>query len=150
MFKGIHNTLPIAFAALVTSVSVSANDDLEAFFEKPENQEKFEIIKNSGQLEQARTQMVAECEANPEKAELDCTCLSENLAEVTDREFVFESIRAYETYQEKAAAMEAGDSEKLASIEEEEAQRTSVLEDIQSQCALTDSNSDSDSDADAS
>jgi len=137
MPQGTLRLLPLALTALLTVGSVSANEDMDAFFENPENQAKLEMIQNSGQLEQARTQLIEGCKNNAENESLDCDCLEEKVTNLSDREFVYESLRAYEAYQARVAAMEAGDTEKLEALKEEEAQRTSPLSEVETQCAMT-------------
>lgn len=94
---------------------------LDEYFKVKENQDKFEFLDQSGKIKQLREQAtsISICKLSAqdqENADTICECTSKEMKKLSDKEWFYTSMIAYQRYQAKAAALENNDTVELENI----------------------------------
>ncbi len=120
----------------VGSLAAIASADMDSFFEDPESLTAFDRAVSTGVLDQARQHIVDQCAVAGAEKGMDCECLSEGLGSLPDKVLFYESIQAYNTYNEVVAAMQADDMARVEELKAAQANRESVVNDLEKQCTV--------------
>lgn len=115
--KSIKVKLSSILAAFILSLYslASQSSEIGKFYSKEHNQKAFELAESSGKINAAREQWINGCLQNQGKNKANCNC-REELDKVTNKEFYYESMLAFQQYQEKVAALKNNDQEKLEKL----------------------------------
>ncbi len=130
-------TLAGLSASLVLStglLSVNAQT-MDEFYGEAKNQAMYDKALKEGHIVKGRVFFVKNCQDAQKKGqatEEDCACIQSQIAKVSDQEFFYETILAYQEYQARVAAQ--GDAEKTAALKEQHAKRQSLTKRIEQSC----------------
>ncbi len=129
------NRVLIALAALAFMTAPASADEQKDFFAQPSNEVGFKAALKSGELENGRARMVAMCEKEKAKnPSADCACVGRVVAAVSDREFYYESVRAYQEFMIRAEAFQAEDKQGYEALKAEHGKREGMVHKIEAQC----------------
>jgi len=138
--KTKHLKLFITFLTCAISFAVfsSENSAMDEFFAKNDNQKKFDVVKLSGAFSKGKEKMIAMCKKNKQTenadSQLDCACYKEELQKISDREFYFGSVLAYEQFLERTAASKEKDQSKYEALKISHAKQQGFVARIENKC----------------
>lgn len=131
----------LLFPLLLITAPAFAYDELgfDEFFKVKENQDKFDFIVQSGKLEELRSQAMsmsicthsAKDEENPEAI---CECIAKEMKKVSDKDWFYGSMIAYQRYQAKAAALQNNDTVELEDINKRSQENPLYVEKVEQVC----------------
>ncbi len=126
---------------LLIAAPVLAYEELsiDEYFKVKENQDKFEFLDQSGKIKQLREQAtsISICKLSAqdqENADTICECTSKEMKKISDKEWFYTSMIAYQRYQAEAAALENNDTVELESIKKRSQENSLYLDKVEQVC----------------
>lgn len=103
---------------LLITAPAFAYDDLsyDEFYNKKENNDHFEFLIQSGNMEKLRGQMMSICKQwvqDKENLDATCECLSKEVNKLSDRDLYYSSTIAYKRYLARVDAIKTNDTAEL-------------------------------------
>lgn len=136
MLKQFFSTACLSASIYLSLGLFSAHaQTMDEFYAEPANQAQFDKALAEGHIVKGRVFFVKNCQDAQEKGqttEQDCECIQGQIAKVSDKEFFYETILAYQEYQARVEAH--GDAEKTAALKEQQAKRQSLTKRIEQSC----------------
>ena len=111
------------------------NQEMANFFSVEKNQRGFKLALAIGQIRKGKEKMVNACfHEKKKKVWADCECVKREIENVSDKEFFYESVLAYQRYQEKVEALENEDREKYEELKKVHSERNSLSKRLENAC----------------
>ncbi|MCE2570350.1 hypothetical protein [Motilimonas eburnea] len=140
MLKQFLLTASLSASMFLTSGLLTAQaQTMDEFYAEPANQAQFDKALAEGHIVKGRVFFVKNCQDALEKGqttEQDCDCIQGQIAKISDKEFFYETILAYQEYQARVAVH--GDAEKTAALKEQQSKRESLTKRIEQSCKPSD------------
>ncbi|MCE0556911.1 MULTISPECIES: hypothetical protein [unclassified Motilimonas] len=118
-----------------TGIAHATDSGLDEFYAQPPNQAAYKRAVEAGALVKARQFFVNTCKdakAKGVEKTLDCRCVEEQVANISDEVFFYETIQSYQEFQARAQLQ--GDAEKLKALKVEQSKRESLTKQLGKAC----------------
>ena len=127
-------TMAISSIILAGS-ALAASTPMDEFYANPANQAAYKKAISEGHVVKGRLFFVKTCQdakAKGQAATLNCECVKTQIAKVSDEEFFFETVQAFQEFQARAKLQ--GDAQKLNALKAKQAERVSLNQTLEQSC----------------
>lgn len=128
---GIRTTLCTA-SIFLSFQNATAKDAMTEFFEVEENKAAYSKAIKKGAVSQTRDRFMEGCEeeqARESGIKLDCSCVKSELDKMSDREVYYESVKAYQEYQELVEAIRRDGKEAAKAVRKQQKENRKTMAD---------------------